>query len=77
MNLGRHLILHLTMHLRFHFKKHKKCKNCEENDAFEVAVYGSVDDATRGTPWNLKFGSLHVLYILYSAEQTKLLTFSN
>ena len=43
----------------------KNAKKCEEKDAFDVAVDGSLDDAIKGTPLNLKFGSLSVLYILY------------
>ena len=42
-----------------------------------VQVYGSLDDTVKGTPFNLKFGSLIVLHILYSAKETELLTFSN
>ena len=53
----------------------KIVKKCEEKDAFDVAVDDSLDDAIKGTPLNLKFGSLSVLYILDSAEQTELLTF--
>ena len=52
-------------------------KKCEEKDAFDVAVDGSLDDAIKGASLNLKFGSLSVLYILYSAEQAELLTLSN
>ena len=55
----------------------KIAKKCKEKDAFDVAVDGSLDDAIKGTHLNLKFGSLSILYILYSAEQTELLTFSN
>ena len=64
------------MHLRFHFKKHEKLqkkKKSEEKGAFDVAVDGPID----GASLNLKFGSLRILYVLYSAEQTELLTFSN
>ena len=46
-------------------------------DAFDFAVHGSLDDAIKGRPLNLRFASLHVLYILYSAKQTELVTFSN
>ena len=71
-------MLHLEVHLRFHFKKHEKMqKKCEEKDAFDIAVHGPPDGAIRGAPLNLKFGSLCVLYILYSVKQTELLTFSN
>ena len=49
----------------------------KKKDAFDVAVDGSLEDVIKGTPLNLKFGSLRVLSILYSAEQTELLTFSN
>ena len=35
----------------------KNCKKCEEKDAFNVAVDGSLDNAIKGTPLNLKFGS--------------------
>ena len=48
----------------------------KKKDAFDVAAV-LLDDTVKGTPLNLKFGSLRVLYILYSAEQTELLTFSN
>ena len=48
-------------------------KKCEEKDV----VDGSFDDATKDTPLNLRFGSLRVLYISYSTEQTELLAFSN
>ena len=41
----------------------KIAKKCEEKDAFEVPVDGSIDDAIRSTPLNLKFGFLSVLYI--------------
>ena len=34
-------------------------------------------DVIKGTHWSLKFGFLSVICILYSAEQTKLLTSSN
>ena len=51
-------------------------KICKEKDAFEVALDGSLDDAIKGTPLNLNFGSLSVLYMLYSAEQGEMLTFS-
>ena len=54
-------------------KTEKKKKKCEEKDV----VDGSLDDATKDTPLNLKYGSLRVLYISYSTEQTELLTFSN
>ena len=49
----------------------------KKKDVFDVAVDVSFDEAIKGTPLNLKFGSLRVLYILYSVEQTKLLAFSN
>ena len=49
----------------------------KKKDAFDIAVEGSLDDAMKDTALNLKFDSLHVIYILYSAEQTELLTFSN
>ena len=69
---------HLNLCLMFGFKKHeKKAEKCDEKDAFDVAVDGSLDNAIKNTPLNLKFGSLRILYILYSAEQTELLTFSN
>ena len=41
------------------------------------AVDVSFDDAIKGTPLDLKLGALRVFYILYNAEQTELLTFSN
>ena len=49
----------------------------KKKDAFDDAADGSLDDAIKGTPLNFKFGFLSVFYILYSAEQTELLTFSN
>ena len=71
-----HSMLHLKVYLRFHFKKHGKLqKNCEEKDAFDIAVDGSLEDAIKGTPLNLKFNSLRILCILYRPEQTELLTF--
>ena len=71
-----HSMLHLKVYLRFHFKKHGKSqKNCEEKGAFDIAVDGSLEDAIKGTPLNLKFSSLRILCILYRAEQTELLTF--
>ena len=66
------------MHLRFHFKKHKKLHlKCEEKNAFDGAFDGLLDGAIKGEPLNVRFRSLRVLYILYNAEQTELLTFSN
>ena len=71
-------MLHLKVDLRFLFKKHKKLqKNIRKKDAFNVAVDVSLDDAIKGTTLNLRFGSLRLFYILYTAEQTKLLAFSN
>ena len=71
-------MLYLKVHLRFHFKELKKiAKIGEEEDAYDVAVDVSLGGAIKGAPLNLKFGSLCVLYILHSAEQTELLTFSN
>ena len=73
-----HSMLHLKVDQRFHFKKHLKLqKKYKKKDAFNVTVDVSLDDAIKGTPLNLKFGSLRVFYILYTAEQTKLLAFSN
>ena len=66
-------MLQLKVHLKFHFQK----QVCEEKDGFDVGVDGLLDDAIKGTPLNLNFGSLSVLYILYSTEQTELLTFLN
>ena len=43
----------------------------------DIAADGPLDGAIKSAPVNLKFGSLRVLYILYNAEQTELLTFSN
>ena len=69
---------YLKVDQRFHFKKHKKLqKKCEEKDAFDVAVDGSLGNIIKGTPLKLKFDFLRALYILYQAEQTELLTFSN
>ena len=57
----------------FHSKKYEKLQNkCGQKDAFDVAANGSLDDAIKGTPLNLKFDSF-----LCRAEQTELLTFSN
>ena len=65
-------MLSSKVHLRFHFKKLKKLqKKCEEKDAFDVGVDGPLCGAIKGAPLNLKFGSLCILYILYSAEQTE------
>ena len=67
-------MLHLKKHLEFNFKKHEKiAKKIEEKDAFD----GPLDSAIKGAPLNLKVRSLSILYILYSAEQTLLSTFSN
>ena len=58
--------------------KHKKFqKKVKKKNEFDVIVHVSLDDEIKGTPLNLKFGSLRVLYILCSAEQAELLTFSN
>ena len=65
-------MLQLQVHLRFSLQKF-----CEEKDVFDDSADGSLDNAIKGTPLNLKFGLLSVLYILYSVEQTELLTFSN
>ena len=56
-------LLHLKVHLRFDFKKLKHCKKCEEKDAFDFAPDGSLDNAMKGTPLNLKCGFLRILYI--------------
>ena len=56
-------MLHLKVHLKFHFKKHEKLqKNCQEKDAFDVAVHLTMQSRVH-------------LYILYRSEQTELLTF--
>ena len=56
-----HSMLHLKVYLRFHFKKHGKLqKNCEEKGAFDIAVDGSLEDAIKGTPLNVKFSSLRI-----------------
>ena len=71
-------MFHLKVHLRFHFKKHEKLqKKCEEKDTFDFAVNGPLQGAMKGPLLNLKFGSLRVLYILYSAGQTEMLRLSN
>ena len=44
---------HFKVHLRFHLKSTKKCRECQEKDAFDVAVDSSLDDAIKGTPLNL------------------------
>ena len=70
-------MLHLKVHLTFHFKKHKKLKKKKKKFEEKDEEDGSLDNATKDTPLNLKFGSLRVIYISYSTEQTELLTFSN
>ena len=55
----------------------KIAKKCGRKDGFDVAVNGPLDRENNGAPLKLKFGSLSVLYILHSAEQTELLTFLN
>ena len=42
-----------------------------KKDAFDVAVDGPLDGAIKVAPLSLRFGSLRVLYILYSAERTE------
>ena len=61
-------MLHLKVHLRFYFNKPENCKKkkIEEKDAFDVAGDGSLDNAIKGTPLNLKVGSLRIINILYS-----------
>ena len=62
MNLRRHSTSHLKVHMRFYFKKHKKiAKKCQEKDAFDVAVDGSLDDAIKGTPLNLFTRPLYLI----------------
>ena len=69
-------MLHLKVDLTFHFEKHKKLRK-NGKDPFDIGVDVSLDNVIKGTPLNLRFGSFCILYILYSAEQTELLTFSN
>ena len=66
----------MKVHLRFHFKKHKQLqRKYDQKDKFDLAFDGPLDGAVKGVP--IKFRSLRALYILYSAEQTELLIFSN
>ena len=59
------------------YKAQKIAKKCEEEDGFDAVIDGPLGGAINSAPLNLKFGSLFVLYILYSAEQTELLKFPN
>ena len=43
-------MLHLKVQLSFDFRKHIKKENCEEKDAFDVAVDGPLDDTIKGAP---------------------------
>ena len=74
--------MHLLLHLYVAVEGAPKISLSEvslvkKKDAFDDVADGSLDDAIRGTPLNLKLGALSVLYILHSAEQRELLTFSN
>ena len=66
-------MLHFKVHLRFHFQNHKKLQRMWKKDAFDAAVDGPLGGTIKGAPLNFKFGCLRVLYIFYSAEETKLL----
>ena len=68
-------MIHLKGHLRFHFKKQKVAKKCEEKDVFDIVVDNLLDNAIKEASLNIKCGSLRILYILYNAEETELLTF--
>ena len=52
----------------------KIVKKCQELDAFEVAVDGSLDDIIKGAPLNLSTRPSYLI-ILYRAEETELSTF--
>ena len=61
-------MLHLMLHLRFHFSKHKKLQKNVKKMHLVSQLMVHFKMQCKGTPLNLKLGSLRVLYILYSAE---------
>ena len=61
-------MLHLMLHLRFHFNKHKKLQKNVKKMHLVSQLMVHFKMQCKGTPLNLKLGSLRVLYILYSAE---------
>ena len=79
--------LHLKMHMLVHWLVQKSTQNDSikyeleetfyEKDVFGVAIDGLLGGTIKGALLSLRCGSLYVLYILHSAEQTELLTFSN
>ena len=74
MNLRRRSMSHLKVHLRFHFKKHKKLQNKFKKKmhvTLQLMVHSTMQ--SRIHLWI----SSRIFYMLYRAEQTELLTFSN
>ena len=63
-------MLHLMLHLRFHFNQHKKLQKNMKKTHLVSQLMVHFKMQCKGTPLNLKLGSLRVLYILYSAEQS-------
>ena len=63
-------MLHLMLHLRFHFNQHKKLQKNMKKMHLVSQLMVHFKMQCKGTPLNLKLGSLRVLYILYSAEQS-------
>ena len=61
-------MLHLMLHLRFHFNQHKKLQKNMKKMHLVSQLMVHFKMQCKGTPLNLKLGSLRVLYILYSAE---------
>ena len=71
-------MFHLKLHLRFHFNKHKKLqKNAKEKIFLVLQWIVQLTMQCKNTSLTLKLGSLRVLYIIYSVEQTELLPFSH
>ena len=74
MNLRRRSMSHLKVHLRFHFKKHKKLQKKFKKKmhvTLQLMVHSTMQ--SRIHLWI----SSRIFYMLYRAEQTELLTFSN
>ena len=63
-------MLHLMLHLRFHFNQHKKLQKNMKKMHLVSQLMVHFKMQCKGTLLNLKLGSLRVLYILYSAEQS-------
>ena len=63
-------MLHVMLHLRFHFNQHKKLQKNMKKMHLVSQLMVHFKMQCKGTPLNLKLGSLRVLYILYSAEQS-------